>query len=114
MAVCMSVAEEAIRKATGRVVTPLECWGSITTPDTMRTGSTPTLSAPTVCTQMLQNTQSGRFKSTSNTSKQWEGTGVPRVSNMKEVRHTQPQLAPCLHSSGLIYPNIVMRKEKYL
>ena len=31
-AVCMSVDEEAIRKATGRVNSPLECWGCTNSP----------------------------------------------------------------------------------
>ena len=45
--------------------------------------------------------RSGRFNSTSNVIHQWEGAGVPRVSNMEEDRHPQPQYLPYSQSAEL-------------
>ena len=66
----MSVDEEGIRKATGKAKAPLKCWG---------------------CTSSLRY-HVERFQTyrncENNTIQQWEGTGVPRVSNMEKVRDT--------------------------
>ena len=42
----MSVAEEAIIKVTGRINSVLGFWSALTPPDTIRTGSTLTVTAP--------------------------------------------------------------------
>ena len=47
----MSVAEEAIRKETGRVNAPLECLGAINPPDNIREVYTLTGTAPIIWIQ---------------------------------------------------------------
>ena len=80
----------------------------------MRTDSTPTGTTQTRGNQTLRNAQNNKFKIMPNTIQKWEGTGFPRVENMEEVRHPQPQLIQYLQSAGLIYPNRGMRKDSDL
>ena len=79
---CMSVAKEAIRKETGKVNDPLECWGLPAHPSTIWTGSTPTGTAQIIWTHKLRNVQSNKFKSMPNKIQKWEGTLFTRLSNM--------------------------------
>ena len=58
--------------------------------------------------------QSGQFNSTPNTIHQWEGAGVPSVSNMEEVRHPQPQRVPRSQRAELSYTNRGMKKDSDL
>ena len=67
-------------------VGPMPRWiagGALTPPYTMWTGYTPTGTVPKTWSQMLKNLQSGILKSTLNKIQKWEGTWVPRVSNME-------------------------------
>ena len=88
--------------------------GSLTHPYTIRTGSTPIGTFPTIRTRTFSNVQSSQFKSTPNTIQKREGTGFPSVSNMEEFIHPQPQHALCLQISGISYPNFGMSKDSDL
>ena len=85
--------------------------GALTPLDTTRAGYTLTGTVPTRWTRKWQSVQRVQFKSTPNTIHQWEVAGVPKVSNMEEVRHLQPQHVPCSKSAGLSYPNHGTRRD---
>ena len=76
LAVCISVAEEAIRKSTGRVNAPIECWDVLTKPDIMQTGYTPSGTSPTRWNDMLRRVLSSKLKSTNKTILQWDSRRV--------------------------------------
>ena len=59
----MSLAEEAIRKATGRFNTPVDCWGCINSPIYHVHRFTLTETAPTRVTQALLNVKTTELKS---------------------------------------------------
>ena len=88
--------------------------GALTPPDTTYTGSTIKGTAPIICIQNWQSVQSDQFKSMPNAIKQWEGAGVPMVSNMEGVRHPQPQHVPRAQLVELSYTNIGTRKYSAL
>ena len=95
----------------------MPCWsdgGALTPPDTMRTGYTLTGTAPIKYIQTLRSVGSGQFKSTPNGIQQWEGAGVPRVSNMEEVRYPEPQGVQLLQRVDIRYTNRVTRKDSDL
>ena len=63
---------------------------------------------------MFQNVQSGKLKITQNVIQQWEGTRVPRVSNMKEVINPQPERDQILQSTERSLNNSGTRKDSDL
>ena len=107
---CMSVAEEAIRKVVGRVDAPLDCWWCTNPPDNMQKGSTHTGISPTGWNQTFRSVQSSIFKSMSNATQSWEGTGVPRISKYEEGREPYQQIAPYLQSAGISQHNLGRKK----
>ena len=114
MTVCMNVAEYAIIKERVRVNAPLEFWGCnkppIYHPNRFHTyRNCPNNMDPDVAERAKQSIQNHPQK-----IQQWEGESVPRVSNMEEVRHPQPQHVPCLQSTGFSYTDSGTRKESVL
>ena len=111
VAVHTSVDKEAIIKAIGRVNIPLECWGYTQSfryyADRFHTYR----NCPKIWNQMWRSMRSGKFKSTHNVIKQWEGTGVPKESNTEEIIYNQPKHVPCLQIAGIIYYNRGKRRD---
>ena len=88
--------------------------GAITPLYTMRAGSKLTENDPTIWTRTCKSVKIGQFKSTLNVIEKWEGAGSPRVLNMEEVIHPQPQRVPRLQHSELRYTNSGTRKDSDL
>ena len=107
----ISVAKEAIRKATGMLNTPVECWGCTNPPNIMRTCFTPTETAPTRGIRTLLNDQSSQFKSIINKLPWWGKAEVTRIAKGNVVRRLQYQCAPCFQSGGFSSPNHGKRKD---
>ena len=102
---CILTVGSTYRCSAGVALTPL---------DTMQTGYTLTVTAPKRWTRTLQSVQRGQFKSMTKAIQKLEGKGVPRVYNMEEIRHPQPQCIPHLKSAYLNYHNHGTRKDSAL
>ena len=107
----MIVSEQAIRKETGRVNAPLDCWWCTNSSRYHADRFHTQRKCPKIFTQTLCNVKSNQFNSTPNLIQQWEGTGFHRVANMEEFRNPQPQCAPCLQITGISQNNRGMRKD---
>ena len=80
----------------------------------MQTGSILTGTDPIRWTRTWWSVQSSQLNSMPNAIQQWEGARVPRLPNMEEFRHPQPQRVPCFQSAELGYPNCGTRNDSAL